>query len=132
MGLFEGLNIEKSDSEHTITSIDGFNSYLIIVDRVKQYIWLFLTASKAPPITIAQKVLNEFKCKNPHCTVRTDQGGELGRSHVFHTMLSEEGFALEMIGSGASAQNAYAESPNKYLANMMRCMLHVADLGPKN
>ena len=37
----------------TITSIDGFNSYLIIVDRVTRYIWIFLTASKTPPVTIA-------------------------------------------------------------------------------
>ena len=36
-----------------------------------------------------------------------------------------------MTGADASAQNAYAESPNKYLANMMRCILHAADLGPE-
>ena len=47
----------------------------------------FLTASKTSPITIAQKALNKFKCKNPHRTVRTDQGGELGRSHDFQEMI---------------------------------------------
>ena len=123
--------VVKSENQPTITSIDGYNSYLIIVDRVTRYIWIFLTTSKAPPITIAQKVLNKFKCKNPHRTVRTDQGGELGMSHEFQKMVANENFSLEVTGADASAQNAIAESPNKHLANMMRCLLHAADLGPE-
>ena len=121
----------KQENELTLTSIDGYNSYLIIVDTVTRYIWLFLTASKSPPITIAQNIISKFKCKNPHRTVRTDQGGELGRSHAFQAMVVDEVFTLEMTGADASAQNAYAESPNKYLANMMRCVLHAVDLGPE-
>ena len=70
----------KQENKPTVTSIDGFSSYLIIVDRVTRYLWVFLTTSKSPPITIAQKILNKFKCKNPHRTVRTDQGKELGKS----------------------------------------------------
>ena len=119
----------KRENAPTITSIDGYNSYLIIVDRVTRYLWLFLTASKAPPLTIVDKVLNKFKCKNPHRTVRTDQGGELGRSHEFQKVVVKNDFVLELTGAAASAQNAHAESPNKYLANMMRCLLHAADLG---
>ena len=56
-----------------------------------------------PPITIAQKVLEKFKCKNPHRTVRTDQGGELGLSHEFQNMIAEENFTLETTGADASA-----------------------------
>ena len=44
-------------------------------------------------------------------------------------MLIEEGFRLELIGSDISAQNFITDSPNKYLGNMMRCLLHAADLG---
>ena len=77
-GLVRGSAYKvKNENGPTITSIDGFNSYLIIVDRVIRYIWIFLTTSKAPPINIAQRVLNKFKSNNPHRTVRTDQGGEL-------------------------------------------------------
>ena len=119
----------KRENAPTITSIDGYNSYLIIVDRVTRYLWLFLTASKAPPLTIVDKVLTKFKCKNPHRTVRTDQGGELGRSHEFQKVVVKNDFLLELTGAAASAQNAHAESPNRYLANMMRCLLHAADLG---
>ena len=96
----------KGENQPTITSIDGYNSYLIIVDRVSRYIWIFLTSSKAPPISIARRVLNKFKCKNPHRTVRTDQGGELGMSEDFQEMVDDENFVLEVTGADASAQNA--------------------------
>ena len=76
-------------------------------------------------------MLNKFKSVNPHRTVRTDQGGELGKSKLFQTMVDKELFALELTGADASAQNGVAESPNKYLGNMMRCMLHSAGLGPE-
>ena len=46
-------------------------------------------------------------------------------------MIHQEGFILELTGSDASAQNGVAESPNKYLGNMMRCLLHSAGLGPE-
>ena len=46
-------------------------------------------------------------------------------------MVSDEGSTLELTGADASAQNVVAESPNKYLGNMMRCLLHAADLGPE-
>ena len=46
-------------------------------------------------------------------------------------MVIDEGFTLEMTGSDASAQNAIAESPNKTLGNMMRCILHNANLVPE-
>ena len=50
---------------------------------------------------------------------------------MFQDMIIKENFALELTGSDASAQNGVAESPNKYLANMMRCLLHSAGLGPE-
>ena len=46
-------------------------------------------------------------------------------------MVSNENFHLELTGADVSAQNAVAESPNKYLGNMMQCLLHAADLGPE-
>ena len=115
----------KNENGPTITSIDGFNSYLIIVDRVTQYIWIFLTTSKAPPVNIAQRVLNKFKSSNPHRTVHTDQGDELDQ---FQTMVATENFSLEMTGADASVQNGIAEIPNKSLGYMIRCILHNAEL----
>jgi hypothetical protein len=68
----------KSEDGKTMTSIDGKNSYLSIIDKATRFMWVFPTSSKTPPIEIVKTVLNKFKSTNPHRTVRVDQGGELG------------------------------------------------------
>ena len=85
----------KNENGSTITSKDGYNSYLLVIDRASRYTWVFLTKSKHPPVNLARKVISKFKANSPHRTVRTDQGGELGRSEKFSQMVSEEGFVLE-------------------------------------
>ena len=92
----------KMEDKLTITSIDGYNSYLIIVDQVSRYIWIFLTASKSPPIFAAQSILKEFKSKTKHRTVRTDPGKELERSTTCQEMVHVKGFTLELTGADAS------------------------------
>ena len=115
----------------TITSKDGYNSYLIIVERCTRFTWVFLTSSKHPPIDAARSILLKFKSEHKHRTVRTDQGGELGKSSDFRNMIEKERFHLELTGSDASAQNGLAENPNKILAQMVRCMLYASELGPE-
>jgi deoxyuridine 5'-triphosphate nucleotidohydrolase len=119
----------KNDEGKTLTSKDGKKAYLAIIDRSTRYTWIFLTDSKVPPIDAARSVLKKFKSKNPHRTVRVDQGGELGKSGEFKAMISEEEYSLELTGSDASAQNGMVENPNKIFGQMMRCMLFSADLG---
>ena len=53
-----GYRVKMEDTP-TVTSIDGFNSYLIIVDKATRYIWLFLTASKLPPVEMVRSVLRK-------------------------------------------------------------------------
>ena len=93
--------------------------------------WVFLTSTKESPTEIARKVLAKFKSKNKHRPVRTDQGKELGRSTSFSKMVQDEGFALELTGAESSSQNGIAKFPNRVLAQMMRCALYSADLGPE-
>ena len=50
----------KQEHGPTITSKDGYNSYLLIIDRVARYMWVFLTSSRHPPIIIAQRVLHKY------------------------------------------------------------------------
>ena len=121
----------KNNKGSTITSIDGMNSYLAIVDRATRYTWIFTTASKHPPIEAAKMVLTKFKSTNPHRTVRVDQGGELGRSDSFKTLIADHDYVLEPTGSDASAQNGIVERPNRTFGQMMRCLLHSAELGPE-
>jgi hypothetical protein len=121
----------KTETGATVTSLDGMNSYLSIIDRATRYMWVFLTKSKVPLIETVTSIFNKFKCNNPHSTVRTDQGGELGKSQNFATAVAQCGFSLELTGSDASAQNSLVENPNQTLGQMMHCMLHSAKLGPE-
>lgn len=121
----------KNEKGGTITSIDGYNSYLSIIDRKSRYMWIFLTSSKTPPVEAVQKFLNKFKSTNTHRTVRVDQGGELGKSHDFINMIGACDYVLETTGADASAQNGLVERPNRTLGQMMRCILHSAELGPE-
>ena len=122
---------DKNELGKTITSIDGYNSYLLIIERKSRFIWIFLTSSKFPPVSAAKSILEKFKSKNTHRTVRTDQGGELGKSDDFREMISDCGFSLEITGSDASAQNGLAENPNKSLAMMVRCLLYSSEMEAK-
>ena len=77
-GFVRGSAFSKKDElGRTITSLDGFRSYLIIVDRATRYKWLFLTTTKHPPLDEVDSVLKKFcHITEPlNCTVRTDQGG---------------------------------------------------------
>ena len=131
-GFVRGSDFKDEDKEgNTITSIDGKNSYLLIIDRSTRFIWIFLTSSKVPPIEAARMVLEKFKSDNPNRTVRVDQGGELGKSEAFQDMVGKANFTLETTGSEASAQNGMAERPNRTFGHMMRCLLHNAELGPE-
>ena len=84
----------KQEHRLRTTSKDGFNSYLIIVDQVTRYTWIFLTMSKSQLINIVERVLNKFKRKNKHCTVLTDQRGDLGKSALFQAMIHKEKLIL--------------------------------------
>ena len=55
-GFVRGFSYSISkENQPTITNIDGYNSYLIIVNRITRYVWIFLTSSKDPSITISQR-----------------------------------------------------------------------------
>ena len=131
-GFVRGKEFSSRDKEGKImTSIDGYKSYLLIVDRKSRYAWVFLTSSKHPPIKEAEAVLRKFGSKHKHKTVCTDQGKELGLSHEFKAMLARNHFTLKVTGSDNSRENGRAERPHRTLAQMMRCILHSAELGPE-
>jgi dUTP pyrophosphatase len=130
-GFLRGSAFAKKDKDGcTITSLDGFRSYLVIVDRATRYKWLFLTRTKHPPLDEIKTVLS--KCAHLgntlNCTVRTDQGGELGKSHKFQELVKEYKYTYEPTGSNSSKQNGMAEKPNQDLKRITKCLLHSAGL----
>ena len=130
-GFMRSKNFQQVDQQGNLqTSIDGKRAYLIIVDRFTRYMWVYVSNSKEPPLDFCRKVFNKFKASVKHKTIRCDQG-ELASSNAFNDMIVEEGFTLEVTGSNNSKQNGLAERPHRTLAQMVRCVLHSAGLGPE-
>ena len=130
-GFVRGSDFKrKGDDGRIITSRDGYNSYLIIIDRYSSYTWVMLSRSKDPPLNFVKDFLMTHKDKKcPIIRVRTDQGGELWKSTAFQEVIQESQSILEPTGAGDPAQNGKAEAPNKTFARMLRGMLFNAGLG---
>jgi dUTP pyrophosphatase len=132
-GFMKGSGYCQKDEEgRTITSIDGYCSYLLILDRKTRYIWVFLRKTKQPPLDIVGKFLKEHGHPNAHNrTIRTDKGGELWGSQDFRKTISDHGFIMEPTAPEAPFQNGMGERPNRTLGKMVRSLLHSAGLGPQ-
>jgi hypothetical protein len=133
-GFVRGSDWSKKDNDgKLVTSIDGYRSYCLVIDRSTQYIWIVLTKRKTPPIDQLRGLLTQLvtKVTSPYRTVTTDLGGELAKSNAFQNLLTEADlkYSLTSTGAHSSAQNGLAEKPNQDLARMMRSMLYGAGLG---
>jgi dUTP pyrophosphatase len=133
-GYVRGSDWSKRDSDgRLVTSVDGYRSYCLIIDRHTRYIWIILTKRKTPPIDELRNLLHMLGSKvcNQYKTITTDLGGELAKARVFQRMLVEKdvNYNLKTTGAHSSAQNGLAEKPNQDLARMMRSMLYGAGLG---
>ncbi len=132
-GFMRGSGFASKDLEgRTITSIDRYRSHLLIICRKSRYLWVFLTKTKQPPLSIVTRFLQEHG--NPLAkkrTIRTDEGGELWGSEEFRSVINEAGYLLKPTAADAPSQNGMAERPNRTLGNMVRCLLHSANLGPE-
>jgi dUTP pyrophosphatase len=132
-GFMKGSGYCNKDEEgRTITSIDGFRSYFLIIDRKTRYIWLFLTKTKKPPLSIFAQFLKQHGHPTAsNRTVRSDRGGELWGSQAFCDTVQQAGYVMAPTAPNAAFQNAKAERPNRNLAKTVRCLLYNANLGPE-
>jgi dUTP pyrophosphatase len=132
-GFMKGSGYSKEDEEgRTITSIDGYRSYLLIIDHKTRYLWVFLRKTKKLPLDIVEKFLKEHGHPTAHNrTVRTDKGGELWGSQAFRKVVDDNGYIMDPTAPKSSFQNGMSERPNRTLAKMVRSLLHGAGLGPE-
>ena len=94
----------KDDQGQLVTIIDDFRLYVIIVDRDTHYKRLFLTKTKHLPIDKVDQVLKKFypSLIGLQCTVRIDQGGELGKSQQFRDLLKKYDYVYKPTGTNSS------------------------------
>jgi hypothetical protein len=58
--------------DRVVTSFDGYNLYLLVIDESTKYMWVYLCESKEPPIALIEMHLDQFGSKSGF--IRTDQG----------------------------------------------------------
>jgi hypothetical protein len=133
MGFVRGsMYAGKDEDRHTVTSLDGYNSYIVIVDRATRYTWVFLSKTKTPKIdtiTTFLKIHGASLLQQKY--IRTDEGGELWRSHHFHKAMHDTGYILEPTASDASFQNGVAERSNRTLGDMTRSLFILCEFGTR-
>lgn len=133
MGFIRGSNFQHKDTDgNMVTSLDGYNSYLLIIDRATRYMWVFQSKYKTPKIDTIKGFLQTHGAQgHQQKYVRTDEGGELWGSFQFQDLMKQMGYILQPTASDASFQNGMAERPNRTLGDMMRSLLYGANLGPQ-
>ena len=114
-----------------IRSYDGFTSYLLIIDEASRYTWVFLTATKEPPLDIVSEFLQHHGHEDGGC-IRTDQGGELAHSVAFQDLLLRNfHYTLEPTGADSPSQNDAVETYNDKFAVRARTLLYGSGLPAK-
>jgi hypothetical protein len=112
--------------DRVVTSFDGYNAYLVIVDEYTKYVWVYLCVSKDPPIALIELHLDQFGTRGIH--IRCDQGGELAGCHDFITAMAARGHIVEPTGADSPDQNKGAEKWNDTFGVTVRVLLYGSGL----
>ncbi len=105
--------------------------YLLIVDEASHFVWIFLTASKDPPLNIIRAFLTQHG-HSKGGSVRTDQGGKLARCLALQDMLLREfHYIFEATGADSPSQNEAVEIYNYKFAVRTQMLLYGSGLSAK-
>ena len=122
---------QDKSKDCVVSSYDGFTSYLLVVDEASRFVWVFLTATKSPPIDIIKEFLIQHGHEDGGC-IWTDQGGELARSSAIQDMLLRDfHYTLEPTGADSPSQNGAVEIYNDKFAVRTRTLLYGSGLPAK-
>jgi hypothetical protein len=113
--------------DRVISSFDGYNSYLLVVDEFTKYIWVFLCVSKDPPLELINLHLDQFGSVSGG-TIRCDQGGELAGCDEFVRRMMKCGYVVEPTGADSPDQNKGAEKWNDVLGTTVWVLLYGSGL----
>jgi hypothetical protein len=116
-----------------VPSIHGFQSFLVIVEAVTSYTWVFLRRNKNPPIAL-WIWFREYLTKTygvPALAWRTANGGELWGSTEFRVTVASQHCVMESTGGYNSASNGKAETRVKACKNTTFSLLYMSGL-PRN
>jgi hypothetical protein len=118
----------QKGAPRVVTSVDGFNAYLLIADAKTCYTFVFLTVSKAPPHQILDQFLAKYGLNTGSPFLRMDQGGELWRSALIRGVAAQHGYDIEPTGSDSANQNGKVEQLNGTFGVMVCALRYSAGL----
>ena len=119
---------KSKSADRVVKSYDGYNSYLLIVDSFSQFVWVFSTASKDPPLTIVNSFLLSQKISQGCHKIIMDLGGDLGFSSQFWKVVEQHEYTPLTIGTDSPQQNGLCKHINATLGIKMRALLHNSGL----
>ena len=123
----EATTVEGNTGKLT-TSKDGFNYYLLVINKFSCHLWVFLFATKPPSMKTVTIFLTHHGNKTGTQCIQTDQGGKLDKTITFCKCVLNAGYTLETTATGSLYQNAIVERLHHTLADMMRTILGVSNL----
>ncbi len=102
----QGSSFSEKDSDgKIITSLDGYNAYLLIIDRYSRYTCFF---NKRLKMFFHEHNRSDVVNKK----IRTDKGGELWASSAFRDLCTAHHYIVMPTAPDAPNQNGLAERPN--------------------
>jgi hypothetical protein len=117
--------------DHVVQSFDEYSSYLLIVDEASQFVWIFLTASKEPPLDIIREFLTQHGHSNGG-SMRTNQGGKLARCLALQDMLLQDFlYAFKPTSADSPSQNGAVEIYNNKFVVRTQTLLYGSGLPAK-
>jgi hypothetical protein len=122
--------LPQKGAPRAVTSVDGFNAYLLIADAKTRHTFVFLTVSKAPPRQILDQFLAKHGLNTGSHFLCMDQGGELWRSALIRVVAAQHSYAIEPTGSDSANQNGKVERLNGTFGVMVRALLYSPGLRP--
>ena len=109
-----------------VTSVDRFTSYLLVVDKFSQYMWIFLCMSKEPPVEERSAFLSTLGLQEGG-VIRCDQGGEFACSNEFRTCMLKK-YKIEPTRADLRLQNGGVERFNQTIGATTRGLLYGSSL----
>ena len=126
--------VQKSKSSDRFidnVGLKGETCYVLITDYYSGMLHGKTLVNKEPPTEYFNQWLARFSPDITEKTVRFDQGGELGRCRRIIKLFHDFGYTIQLTGADSSHQNGSVERSHRSIGNMIRSLLHGADLPRK-
>lgn len=107
--------------KYNVSSYDGFNYFLTILDDFSRSLWVFMMKSKAETRQILERFVNtiDTQFNKKIRRIQSDQGKEF----LMHSFFMQKGILHEQSCTYTPQQNGRVERKHQHLLNVARALL---------